>query len=471
MSELGAALVYSELGENDRAVRKFAQSSDYATKTDNNSLKFLLYKQWGWVLRSEKPYSESIAKFKEALHCAVAMHDYVKEVNVVDLIGWEYMYANNYERAIDIFVEAISIAKQHGYKRMDNLYKSMASAYEMKGDHEKALLYINMAISCAGGKLSQPLYAIKGVVLMNLARYDSARIYIDKGRQNDEYYQKASYLYDMSELSKALGNYRNALEYKSLYAQMLDSMYQFQHDRELIKVQRLYNYSLLSAERNKLELENQRRGSFIIILITVMLLTFSISAYFYRRWRRKINHAMMTKERLLAKSLSEIKEHNYLLMQTRQKAQDMEIEMIGRIDSKDKQLEKLRLQQQELKQRIFRTNEVIKKIETVKEMKERNKISLADKIALSKEEQENLIDSTNLCYDYFIDRLRQRFTDLTTDDLCLCCLLKIGTNTQDLCLLLAINDSTLKKRKYRLKNKKMALSEEYDTLDDFLKGF
>lgn len=471
MSLLAAALVYSELGESDRAVKEFDKASELASQIDDNLLKYLIYKQWGWILRSENPYTESTDKFQKALRCSIAMHDHIKEINVIDLIGWEYLYGGNYDKALEMFADAICKAKRYSYKRMDLLYKSMASAYEMKGEHDKALLYIDKAIGSAGKMVIRPLYAIKGVVLTNLSRYDSARIYIDKGRQNDEYYQKASYLYDMSELERATGNYREAFGYMSLYSQTLDSMYQYQHDRELIRIQKLYNYSRLSAERNKLELENQRRGNLIVILIAAMLVVFIISGYLYRRWRRKINYAMKTKERLLANSLAEIKEHNYLLMQTRQKAQDMEMEMMGRIDSKDKQLDALRRQQQELKQSIFRTNEVIRKIEAVKEMKERKKISLADKIALSKEERENLIDSTNLCYDYFTDRLRQRFADLSTDDLCLCCLLRIGTSTQDVCLLLATNDSTLKKRKYRLKNKKMALGDEYDTLDDFLRDF
>lgn len=472
ISQLCCALVYAELGEDSKAVKAYSEAANTGKSINNNAMKYILYSQWGWLLRSESPYTESIEKYKCAKKYALAMNDYAKAIHMIDLIGWEYVYSQDYGKALSVFSDALIMAKRHNYDRKDLLLKSIAAVYEMQGKHSHALEYVDKAIRCVKtGNDVKPLFAIKGVVLMNLGQYDSAYIYINKGRQSKEFYQKASYFNDMSELESQRGNYKLALEYKTLFSTEMDSMYNYQRNEEIMKVQKLYNYSLLAAERNKLALESERRGNFIALLIAVVFVILTFIGYAYQRWRRRINRAIQTKERLLAKSLSQIKEHNYLLMKTKQEAQDKEIELMRTLNDKNLQLAELRQQQQDLKLRIFRMDEVIKKIERVRDMQERKKITLANKIALSEEERENLVESTNLCYDYFVDRLKKCFPELSLDDLCLCCLLKININTQDQCLLLSTSDSTLRKRKYRLKNKKMMLGSRYETLDEFIITF
>lgn len=472
LSLLCIGLAYSGLDEDAKAVRAFTYAESVGGEMNSYNMKYLMYKQWGWVLRSESPYSEAIDKFNKAYACAVELRDVNKQINVADLKGWEFMYAGKYRKAFSTFASVITKAQHHRYQRIDQIYKSVASAYEMLGEHEKALHNIDCAInSCKNQNDAKTLFSIKGVILVNLQKYDSARVYIKKGRQNKEYYQRASYLYDMGELENALGNYQEALKYQVQYASTLDSMYRYEHDQELIKVQKLYKYSLLSAERNKLALENQRKTNFIIFMILASVTVLIAVWLFYRMWRKKIDKAIKMKENLLEKSLSEIKAHSYALMVTRQEAQEQEMELMRKLNSKDVQLNNLQRQQHELKVKIFQMNDAVRKIENLKKMKDGKKISQAEKIILSDTERTSLMESANLCYGFFIDRLKKNFHDLTDDDLCLCCLLKLQISTQDQCLLLGINDSTLRKRKYRLKNTKMMLAGKFTSLDDFIATF
>lgn len=472
LSQFCVGLAYSGLNEDAKAVRAFTSAENVGGELNSNQMKYLMYKQWGWIIRSESPYSESIDKFDKAYRCAVELGDIKKQINVSDLKGWEFMYAGEYRKAFSTFSSVIAKAQQYKYLRIDQIYKSVASAYEMLGEHDKALYNIDKAIGCCKNKNDmKTLFSIKGVVLVHLQKYDSARVYINKGKQDKEFYQKASFLYDMSELEDALGNYRQALKYHSQYALTLDSMYKDEHDKELIKIQKLYNYSLLSAERNRLALESQRKTNLIVFLILVSVIAVIAVWLFYRMWRKKIDKAIRMKENLLEKSLSEIKAHSYELMVTRQEAQEKEMELMRRLNSKDLQLNDLRKQQQELKEKIFQMNDAVRKIENLKKMKDGKKISQSAKIILSDAERTSLMESANLCYGYFIDRLKQNFPDLTDDDLCLCCLLKLRMSAQDQCLLLGISDSTLRKRKYRLKNSKMMLAGKFASLDDFIAGF
>ncbi len=471
ISKMCIGLVYSSIGEENKAIKSFTDVALLEKEACSDAVGYMTFRQWGWIIRSEYPFSEAIDKFDKAIYYAKRLKDKNKEVSCINLKGWEYMYANDFDRALATFNEALHIAKANNCPDTHTIIKSIASAYEMKGQHQRALSAINTAINTCNGNDIKPLFAIKGIILKNLQQYDSARIYINKGREDKEYYQKASYLYDMSELEDAMGRYRDALRYLSQYATTLDSMYEEQHRQELIKVQKQYNFTLLNAERNKLELESQRKTNLIIILIIISIIVILIISYFYNRRQKKIKHAMNTKEWLLSKSLLEMKERNYQLMKEIQENQDKELAMMREMDKKEIIMNELRTQQTKLKEKIFLMNDTIRKIEKVKEMTEKTKISQASQITLSKEERANLLDSTNICYDHFIDRLKDKYQELTEDDLCLCCMLKLEISTQDQCVLLGINDATLRKRKYRLKNKKMMLAESFDTLDQYICSF
>lgn len=470
-AELCAGLVYAGLGEDSKAVRYYAMAAKDGEGHCDDRIMFLIYSQWGWAIRSEMPYSESINKFKKARRYAENINDSDKIIRTTDLIGWEYLFIGDYAKAHAMFDSAITMAGRHRYANLWMLYKSKATAYEYQGKHREALSFIDKAIAQSSGTDTHPLMAIKGVILTELNLFDSADIYIERGRQKDYHYQQASYYYDKSVLEEKRGDYKKALDYKSKYALYLDSSFLDDKRKELIKVEKLYNYSQMLAERNEYEQESHRKTLFIILIASIFIFISAIVAYAYRRFRKRISEALAVKENMLTQSLRQIKDKNYELMQTKQSSQEKEIELMESLSNKDKELENLREKQKELKERIFRMDEVIIKIESLRKMNERKKIVSAESIALSAQEQQNLLDSTNLCYDGFVDRLKERFDELSSDDLCLCCLLKIGISSQDQCILLQINDSTLRKRKYRLKNKKMQLPDNFDTLDSFICRF
>ena len=89
---------------------------------------------------------------------------------------------------------------------------------------------------------------------------------------------------------------------------------------------------------------------------------------------------------------------------------------------------------------------------------------------LNDEEIAELIDAINNCYDNFADKLRSLFPSLATNDVYLCCLVKIGLDNPALSAMLDISDNTLRKRKYRLKKEKIDPDQRYSTLEDAIHG-
>lgn len=461
---------FERTGDDEKAMPCYVHAAKLLEGSRQWTLLYIAYAHWGWLLKVEPPFVEATAKLQIAEKFAKKLGDNKRLAHILGMQGWTMLFQNKYDDAHKLLDKAITIAKNNNSPWLSWLYKSKASAFEMQNNHSEALHYSNLAIA-ATKHPDKSIYGIKGTCFLGLGMYDSARIYIERGRLDNRHYEKATYYSELSELEKGKGNLLAALQYKDTSYMYVDSQYVEDRNKQLAQVARRYNYAIVAAERDNLKLANQRKTALVAALIGILCAIAAVFVYLYQRYRHRTESALRMKENLLQQTLSQLKAHNYELMKIQREAQDKQMELMASLSSKDEQIERLRQQQSELKVKMLSNNDVIHKIEQLPSMNEKKKITSARNIALTSEEQQNLINSTNVCYDNFASRLMEQFNDLSTDDVCLCCLLKLGVSAQDQGLLLNISDATLRTRKYRLKKKKMALSDEYETLNDFLDSF
>lgn len=470
LAQIAAATAYESLGEESKALPCYVAAAKLLEGSGRDALLGLVYGRWGWLLKTEPPYTEALVKLAEAEKYARRAGDYVRLTHIIGMQGWAYLFKGDLQKTVEKFEQAEKLSREHGNARLGWVLKSEASAYELLGQHQKALECAEAAIA-ATPTFDRALIGIKGMCFIGTGQYDSARVYIEKGKLDTHFYDRATYHYELAKLAEAQGNYQEALRERGLYESYVDSTYDEDRKLALAQSEKRYNYAMVAAERDHYALENQRKMALIVALVAALVAVGTVAVYVHQRFRRRIASALRMKEDLYAQSLAQVKERSLQLMRTKQEAQDKEMELLTSLTRKEEQLAELRQRQRELKESILHTNEVIQKIEALKEMNEKKKIKSATAIALSSEEMQNLLESTNVCYDNFVDRLRQRFDDLSQDDLSLCCLLKLGIGSQDQCLLLNTTDSTLRTRKYRLKKKKMQLADDFETLDDFVRVF
>lgn len=467
---IAAGQAFEQTGDDEKAMPCYVHAAKLLEDSRQWALLYNAYAHWGWLLKVEPPFVEATAKLQIAEKYANKLGDNNRMARILGMQGWTMLFQHKFDEAHKLLDKAITIAKNNDSPWLSWLYKSKASAFEMQANHSEALHYCDLAIA-ATKHPDKSLYGIKGTCFIGLGMYDSARIYIERGRLDNHYYEKATYYSELSDLERGKGNLLAALRYKDLFCLYVDSQYEEDRNKQLAQVARRYNYAIVAAERDNLQLANQRKKALVVALVGILCAIAAVFVYLHQRYRHRTENALRIKENLLQQTLSQLKAHNYELMKIQREAQDRQMELMASLSSKDEQIEQLRQQQSELKVKMLSNSDVIHKIEQLPSMNEKKKITSARNIALTAEEQQNLIDSTNVCYDNFVSRLVEQFNDLSTDDVCLCCLLKLGVSAQDQGLLLNISDATLRTRKYRLKKKKMALSDEYETLNDFLGSF
>ena len=452
-----AALTYRGFDDQRRALDFFQQAGTAMQGVKNGGLLgFMLYRDWGLLMKAEPPYTDATAKLSRAYGYASAMGDKERMAEAANLMGYEQMFAGDMKGAYGRFKAAASMALKAGARRqVAESYKNMAVACNYMGLYAEALGHIDKAMACGGHPDPKVLYSIKGSILAGLGRLDEARRFTAMSRKDGRYYDLATYYMLMYQIEKKEGNLSAALDMHERYALYLDSTYEQMRSQKISGMQRLYDYSTLRAERNALKLESSRLGYMALAAVALTLLVAVVAVLVYLRAKARAREAMALKDNLMSRSIARMKERNYELMKERQKFRDREAELSSSLMGKDEEIGRLRQRQQELKMRIFETDKVVAKIERTRSMNESKKIMSSQRIMLSEGEKAQLVQAADLCFDGFVERLKADFPTLSDDDLCLCCLMRMGVSNQDICILLGIGDYTLRKRKYRMKKVKM----------------
>lgn len=136
---------------------------------------------------------------------------------------------------------------------------------------------------------------------------------------------------------------------------------------------------------------------------------------------------------------------------------------------------------------MMQTTALVKRnqaVQTILEEFEKQKETLGDRYpnklytklhALMEETMENKADWVlfesyfNSAHHNFLDRLRQQYSDLTTGDLRICCLLRMNLSTKEIASLMNVSVRAIELRRYRLR-KRLGLEGETN-LVDFLMNF
>lgn len=467
--------------ESKRALDYFRQAASAAEETGNNKVCLLIYNHWGLLLQSERPYEMGLQKLLESKKYAEAARDTISLIYILRDIGWSYVFMREFEKANRMLCVGIKLATdKNKTDLLIGLYKYLSMSYEQAGQYSKAFQYINKALSFVheDSLERKRLNATKLLILNDLQQYDSVRYYLDKIDDNKRYYAIASDARQAYRMEKGLGNYQKALEHHERYALYLDSDYIESIDNGLTRLQQKYDYTRYEYENIKLKSKTQEKNIIMLVIIIVLVFFVSVAYYVYVKEKTKRQELIKTKDALLNQSLRELQKKTNELLEQRQNLSEKELILKASIAEKnllkEEKVEKERLlselseQQRLLKEKIFKMNETVRRIESLDKLNPLQKRKQKSDLILSELDLRNLFEAINFCYDSFEKRLRENYSTLTVDDIYVCCLLRMGVSNANIVLLLSSNEEALKKRKYRIKREKIGLEKDGPSLEEFL---
>lgn len=465
------AQYYRDSDEKEKALSYFQQANIASRNIENNQFKFLLNLHWAGLLTNEDAYEKGIEKYQTANRYAILLKDTLKQINLYGKWGWCCLLKEEDERADSLFNVGLTLSATTKDRIYDKylLNRLSLTARERK-DYKRALELVNRSLSLAKDSTElYPLWGNKGKILLEMNQYDSAHFYLSKDtRDYDPYFRVFRYL-DWSIYEEKIKNLPKALEYSKRYAELLDTIYQERLDSKVANLQHKYDYSLIQSENKLLKIKRQRLYISLTAICMAVLTVAVIFFYKRREEKRKLAEQMRSKDDLMKEMKLQLQEKTIDLHAAQEKIIEKETALDKELSQREKMRSEYSSKEAAMRKEILRHSEIIRKMEQLNKMSQQDKIQ-SRSVVLSDEEQDNLAEIVNICYNNFTDRLWKKFPTLTKADISLCCLIKIGISNSNMLYLLDISKVALKKRKNRLKHDKMGMDEN-DSLDEFIMEF
>lgn len=465
------AQYYRDSDEKEKALSYFQQANIASRNIENNQFKFLLNLHWANLLSDEDAENKGIEKYQTANKYAILLKDTLKQIDLFERWGWCYLLNGKYNQADSLFKEAMSLSMKTEIKFLEkNLLAQLATTAYLKKEYFLALNLINRSISLEKDSTElYPLWANKANIFLSMNQYDSVRTYLQKDIRNSTLYQKAGKQKIWYQYEEKMNNLPKALEYSKRYAELLDTIYQKELSSKIIELQHKYDYSLIQSENKLLKIKRQRLYISLIAICMAVLTVAVIFFYKRREEKRKLAEQMRSKDDLMKEMRLQLQEKTIDLHAAQEKIIEKETALDKELSQREKMRSEYSSKEAAMRKEILRHSEIIRKMEQLNKMSQQDKIQ-SRSVVLSDEEQDNLAEVINICYNNFTDWLWKKFPTLTKADISLCCLIKIGISNSNMLYLLDTNKVALKKRKNRLKHDKMGMDEN-DSLDEFIMEF
>ena len=465
------AQYYRDSDEKEKALSYFQQANIASRNIENNQFKFLLNLHWAGLLTNEDAYEKGIEKYQTANRYAILLKDTLKQINLYGKWGWCCLLKEEDERADSLFNVGLTLSATTKDRIYDKylLNRLSLTARERK-DYKRALELVNRSLSLAKDSTElYPLWGNKGKILLEMNQYDSAHFYLSKDTRDYDPYFKATHYLNWSIYEEKIKNLPKALEYSKRYAELLDTIYQKRLESKVVNLQHKYDYSLIQSENKLLKIKRQRLYISLTAICMAVLTVAVIFFYKRREEKRKLAEQMRSKDDLMKEMRLQLQEKTIDLHAAQEKIIEKETALDKELSQRKKMRSEYSSKEAAMRKEILRHSEIIRKMEQLNKMSQQDKIQ-SRSVVLSDEEQDNLAEVINICYNNFTDRLWKKFPTLTKADISLCCLIKIGISNSNMLYLLDTNKVALKKRKNRLKHDKMGMDEN-DSLDEFIMEF
>ena len=465
------AQYYRDSDEKEKALSYFQQANIASRNIENNQFKFLLNLHWANLLSDEDAENKGIEKYQTANKYAILLKDTLKQINLYGKWGWCCLLNEEDERADSLFNVGLTLYAATKDRIYDKylLNRLSLTARERK-DYKRALELVNRSLSLAKDSTElYPLWNNKREILLEMNQYDSAHFYLSKDTRDYDPYFKATHYLNWSIYEEKIKNLPKALEYSKRYAELLDTIYQKRLESKVVNLQHKYDYSLIQSENKLLKIKRQRLYISLTAICMAVLTVAVIFFYKRREEKRKLAEQMRSKDDLMKEMRLQLQEKTIDLHAAQEKIIEKETALDKELSQREKMRSEYSSKEAAMRKEILRHSEIIRKMEQLNKMSQQDKIQ-SRSVVLSDEEQDNLAEVINICYNNFTDRLWKKFPTLTKADISLCCLIKIGISNSNMLYLLDTSKVALKKRKNRLKHDKMG-KDENDSLDEFIMEF
>lgn len=448
---------YVEDGEYDKAMQIYADALQQAKEHQAYNVAGYICAYMADLYGFRDIASECLKKRKTASEFFKEAKNYKSYAYALKSLAGEWALADSFDLAIPLLQTADSLSRLICNKDLSAaIANAFGIAYEMQEKYKDAEKYHLKAIETGSEESYKDSIALLHIYIKDnqLAKASKIIEAVTKNGKLSYSINEAYYL-----LYKTEGKYKEALHYKEICSDILDSLTLVQNETKVLEMEKKYNNAKIREENEQLKIAQQRDT--IIIIITISLLLLSVAGYiiYRQRSKAKIYHQQTIVDKMKIELL-------HLSVELEEKKQVLQKALADREDNAHKlqqEIEVISYKYDRLQKQSLETSTVGKKL-----------ISLTKKSKLEGSQLptdkawNSMMTEVDKIYPRFYSLLKEAFPNLTEPERQYCYLHIFGFDSNDEAKLLGINPDSIRTKRTRIKQKLEKQADEEVSLRDYL---
>lgn len=471
--------VYRDMNDAPRALKAFQQTLDI--DYPDYDLQVKAYSQMGTLFAYQKLYDEAIKVNRKFIDIYTKQGKAKKATYAWRDIARMYSSKNQPDSALYYYQNAYQIAlADKDTTRYHEILSELGGYYCRLSRNDSAKLILKYAEQQPSIRDKRHIHAMLGYVYKVENKLDSACHYYWKtlayGDIRNAYHSYKN-LYD-AEVQR--GNYRLASEYIDKALTLKDSIDQITQTEAIAKINSLYNYQHTEAENARLQLEQEKQKTLIIVVTLAALGIAMGGAIFFFRQKAKRLEAEKIAEHLQKQAKEYYEKSKAAICDNQKKIEELE----GQLQRANKERDSLKAKQLEIQQKRLQTrNEEIAlkqeeaklRIETLRSTtiyKEFQQAARDEKINLQNEQSNSkwkaLKKAIDTAYPDFTEKIQLLCPLLSDKEIKVCLLSKADITPSGIANVLKCSRQAITNIRMRLFKKVTEYNQDFTDFDHFI---
>ncbi len=376
---------------------------------------------------------------KEASNFFKKARNYKSYAYALKDLACECTLTDSFNCTIPLLQKADSISQLlHNKDLTADVANAFGVIYEAQEKYKNAERYFLKAIETGSKESYKDSISLLHIYIKDnqLAKAHEWIETITKHNDIAYYFNQAYYL-----LYKAEGKYKEALHYKEICSDMLDSLTLVQNETKVLEIEKKYNNAKIREENELLKITQQRNTIIIIIAISLFLL--SVAGYIIYRQRSKAK--IYYQQTILDKMKIELLHLSAELEEKKQILQKALADKENNAHKLQQEIEVISYKYDRLQKQSLETSTVGKKLISLTK-----KNRLEDSQLPTDKTWHSIMTEVDKIYPQFYSLLKEAFPNLTESEYQYCYLHIFGFDANDEAKLLGINPASVRMKRTRI---------------------
>ena len=439
--------VYQEQKNYEKALLEFLETEQYLKQSNNLNLKGLCQNAIGEIYSKQHLKEKALIHYKLGKEYFFQAEEFNNVIITNKLIGNCFLAQQKTDSAFVYYYEALNLVNKYDYKNLQaSIRMNMGVAYRETGNWEQAENYFKQALEYSTDSVNSAKLAVNFAQIYELqGKNDSAIVYLEEAINylpSEQNNTLAANVYETwSAFEEEAMDFESALEKYKLYSDYLILIFDENRNRDVIEVEKKYNYQLFENKNKQLLIERQRIVLFSLGLLFVFVLSILV-----------VLRRSAMKERKLREAEHKIYQMKEMARNYNEKENSFRDVLLRHFDI----LKKTALLEGYLKAEERKTGKPL--------LQKFNEVVYGEKNL----NWDVLYQTLNKLSNGYFEQLRNRLPQLDVSEFRICCLIFVDFNNTEIAIVLNYSVNTVQAKRSSIR-RKLGL-KTYGNINDFLKN-